>query len=105
EQYLIREIDHLRADIKQLDAEIEESEKNQIDDTRMKKKREVLDREYELEEKKRMYQLIEKDYEREKRERDSVKNWQAALIISISVFAIAMSGMFITNNSYLDGAI
>ena len=67
EQYLIREIDHLRADIKQLDAEIEESEKNQIDDTRMKKKREVLDREFELVEKKRMYQLIEKDYEREKR--------------------------------------
>src|SRR5699024_5269854 len=105
EQYLIREIDHLRADIKQLDAEIEESEKNQIDDTRMKKKREVLDREFELVEKKRMYQLIEKDYEREKRERDRVKNWQAALIISISVVAIAIGVMFIINNSYLYGGL
>ncbi len=105
EQYLIREIDHLRADIKQLDAEIEESEKNQIDDTRMKKKREVLDREFELVEKKRMYQLIEKDYEREKRERDRVKNWQAALIITISVIAIAIGVMFIINSSYLYGGL
>jgi hypothetical protein len=105
EQYLIREIDHLRADIKQLDAEIEESERNQIDDGRMKKKREVLDREFELVEKKRMYQLIEKDYEREKRERDRVKNWQAALIITISVIAIAIGVMFIINNSYLYGGL
>ncbi|HJG33521.1 MAG TPA: hypothetical protein K8V97_07365 [Jeotgalicoccus aerolatus] len=79
--------------------------KNQIDDTRMKKKREVLDREFELVEKKRMYQLIEKDYEREKRERDRVKNWQAALIISISVVAIAIGVMFIINNSYLYGGL
>src|SRR5699024_11145696 len=105
EQYLIREIDHLRADIKQLDAEIEESERNQIDDGRMKKKREVLDREFELVEKKRMYQLIEKDYEREKRERDRVKNWQAALIITISIIAIAIGVMFIINNSYLYGGL
>src|SRR5699024_6908623 len=105
EQYLIREIDHLRADIKQLDAEIEESERNQIDDGRMKKKREVLDREFELVEKKRMYQLSEKDYEREKRESDREKNWQAALIITISIVAIAVGVMLIINNSYLCGAL
>lgn len=105
EQYLIREVDHLRADIKQLDAEIEESSQNQIDDVRMKKKREVLDGEFELTEKKRMYQLIEKDYEREKRERDRVKNWQAALIITISVIAISIGVMFIINNSYLYGGL
>lgn len=105
EQYLIREVDHLRADIKQLDAEIEESSQNQIDDVRMKKKREVLDGEFELTEKKRMYQLIEKDYEREKRERNRVKNWQAALIITISVIAISIGVMFIINNSYLYGGL
>lgn len=105
EQYLIREIDHLRSDIKQLDAEIEESTNNQIDDARMKKKREVLDLEFELVEKKRMYQLIEKDYEREKRERDRVKNWQAALIITISIIAIIIGISFIINNGYLYGGI
>ena len=73
EQYLIREIDHLSSDIKQLDLDIKTSEENQIDDTRMVKKRELLDKEFELVEKKRMYQLIEKDYEREKKERDRVK--------------------------------
>ncbi|QQD85125.1 AAA family ATPase [Jeotgalicoccus sp. ATCC 8456] len=105
EQYLIREIDHLNGDIKQLDAEIEASESIQIDDQRMAKKRELLDKEFELVEKKRMYQLIEKDYEREKRERDRVKNWQAALIIAISLVAIIIGVTFIINDSYLYGGL
>lgn len=105
EQYLIREIDHLSSDIKQLDLDIETSEENQIDDTRMVKKRELLDKEFELVEKKRMYQLIEKDYEREKKERDRVKNWQAALIITISIVAIIIGVTFIVNNNFLYGGL
>ena len=65
EQYLVREIDHIKSDIRQLDQEITALEEAQISDARIRTKKEVLDKEIELKEKGKMFQLIEKEYERE----------------------------------------
>lgn len=105
EQYLVREIDHLKSDINQLDHEIMEMENSQISDSRIKAKQEVLQREVELQEKEKMFRLIEKEYEREKRERDRVKRGQSALIIGISVIALLVSVYYFFNDTLLMGGV
>lgn len=103
EQYLMREIDHLKSDNKQLDQEIEELENAQISDSRIKAKQKVVQRETELQEKEKMFRLIEKEYEREKRERDRVKRGQSILIIGISLVTILISIYYFFNDSLLMG--
>lgn len=105
EQYLIREIDHLKSDINQLDQEIIELENAQISDSRVKAKQEVVQREVELKEKEKMFKLIEKEYEREKRERDRVKRGQSALIIGISVITLLISVYYFFTDSLLMGGV
>lgn len=103
EQYLTREIEHLKSDSKHLDEEIEELGKAQISESRIKTKQEVLQHEMELKEKEKMFRLIEKEYEREKRERDRVKRGQSILIVAISLVTLAVSIYYFFNNSYLMG--
>ncbi|TVT29810.1 AAA family ATPase [Salinicoccus cyprini] len=105
EQFLVREIDHLKSDIKQLNHDIERLEEEQISDDRIRIKKEVIDREFELKEKEKMFSLIEKDYEREKRERNRIKRGQSGLIIGISVIALITGIFYLFNSNWLMGGI
>ncbi len=105
EQYLVREIDHLKSDLKQLDQDIAQLEDSQISDERLRIKKEVLDKEFELKEKEKMFKLIEKDYEREKRERNKVKRGQSILIIGISVIALLIGIYYLFTSNWLMGGV
>ena len=105
EQFLIREIDQLKSDLKQFDQDIEHLEQEQISDERIRVKKEVMEREFELKEKEKMFRLIEKDYEREKRERNRVKKGQSALIIGISVLALLIGLFYLISTNWLMGGI
>lgn len=83
-QFYSKEIDHLKGNMKQLEEEITNLQNTQISDAQMRAKKEVMDLEFELKEKERMYTLIERDYEREKEEREKRNKFQSTLIISIS---------------------
>ncbi|CAM4171127.1 ATP-binding protein [Lacicoccus alkaliphilus] len=99
EQYLVREIDHIKSDIRQLDQEITALEEAQISDARIRTKKEVLDKEIELKEKGKMFQLIEKEYEREKRERNRSKRNQTTLILGISVVTLVIGIIYFINSA------
>ena len=105
EQYLVREIDHIKSDIRQLDQEIADLEDAQISDSRIRVKKEVLDKEVELKEKGKMYQLIEKEYEREKRERNRTKRNQTFLILGISIITMIIGVLYLVNSEFLMGSI
>ena len=105
EQYLVREIDHIKSDIRQLDQEIADLEDAQISDSRIRVKKEVLDKEVELKEKGKMYQLIEKEYEREKRERNRTKRNQTFLILGISIITLIIGVLYLVNSEFLMGSI
>lgn len=105
EQYLVREIDHLKSDINHLAHEIEELEAAQISDSRVRTRKELNERELELKEKGKMFQLIEKEYEREKRERNRVKRGQSGLILGISFITLIIGIFYFFNESYMMGAV
>lgn len=105
EQYLVREIDHIKSDIRQLDQEITALEEAQISDARIRTKKEVLDKEIELKEKGKMFQLIEKEYEREKRERNRAKRNQTILILGISIVTLVIGIIYFINSAPAMGTV
>ena len=105
EQYLVREIEHIKSDIRQLDQEIIELEAAQISDARIRVKKEVLDKEVELKEKGKMFQLIEKEYEREKRERNRAKRNQTFLILAIGAVTLGIGIFYFLNSAPVMGTV
>ncbi len=105
-QFYSKEIDHLKTTMRELEEEISNLEKTQLSDSQMRAKKEIMDLEFELKEKERMYTLIERDYEREKIERNKRNKFQSTLIISISAVLIIVGILyFILSNEYIFGAI
>ena len=105
-QFYSKEIDHLKTTMRELEEEISTLENTQLSDSQMRAKKEIMDLEFELKEKERMYTLIERDYEREKIERNKRNKFQSTLIISISAVLIIVGILyFILSNEYIFGAI
>src|SRR5699024_5133396 len=105
-QFYSKEIDHLKTTMRELEEEISTLENTQLSDSQMRAKKEIMDLEFELKEKERMYTLIERDYEREKIERNKRNKFQSTLIISISAVLIIVGILyFILSNEYIFGSI
>ena len=65
----------------------------------------MLDKEVELKEKGKMYQLIEKEYEREKRERNRTKRNQTFLILGISTITMIIGVLYLVNSEFTLGSV
>lgn len=105
EQYLVREIDAVKAEIKTLEHEIQMLTDDQISDERMEVKKQLIDREYELQEKERMYKVIRSEYDKDNRERNQSRRMLSYAIIAISAVLLAGGIFYLLNDVTLLGIV
>lgn len=105
EQYLVREIDAVKAEIKTLEHEIQMLSDEQISDDRIEVKKQLIEREYELQEKERMYKVIRSDYDKENRSRNQSRRMLSYAIIAISAVLLAGGIFYMFNEVMLLGII
>ncbi|MFB9861068.1 AAA family ATPase [Salinicoccus siamensis] len=104
EQFLVREFDQVKSDVSHYDKELAQLEAEQISETRIRKKQELVDKEFELKEKEKMFSLIEKDYEREKRKRNRSSRMQQMLIIGVGIIALLVGIFYLAGSEWVIGS-
>ena len=100
EQYLMREIESVQAELKTIEQEIEMLTEEQVSDDRLNLKKELVDKEFELQEKERMYKVIRSEYDKETRERNKSRRILSYAIIAISA-VLLLGGIFYMINDVM----
>ncbi|MFC3899640.1 ATP-binding protein [Aliicoccus persicus] len=105
EQYLMREIESVQAELKTIEQEIEMLTEEQVSDDRLNLKKELVDKEFELQEKERMYKVIRTEYDKETRERNKSRRILSYAIIAISAVLLLGGIFYMINDVMLLGII